>query len=109
MILSKHGDILQSALTEIKFYFEDVLANKSRCKIIKILAIKNELNISKIVSETNLNHITVKKDLDYFISIGFVQEKIFGRIRIYRFRDENGKANALKHLIQFWESDSDVI
>jgi predicted transcriptional regulator len=89
--------------------FEEVLSSKSRCKIIKQLAQENEMNISRIVFNTGLNHVTVRKDLAFFSHIGFIQEKQFGRIKIYRFRDENAKANALKHLIQFWESEFDEL
>lgn len=96
---------MQQVEFEPRLNFEEIFSSKSKCKILKLLVIENEVNISKIVTQTNLNHMTVKKDLDFFKQIGFVQEKIFGRIKIYRFRDENLKAKALKHLIEFWESD----
>jgi predicted transcriptional regulator len=86
--------------------FEDIFSSKGRTKIIKLLALRNELNISKIVDLTGLNHLSVKTHLFFFKEINFVQEKKFGRIRIYRFKTENLKAKALKNLIQFWEFDN---
>ena len=85
---------------------EDIFSSKGRTKIIKLLALRNELNISKIVDLTGLNHLSVKTHLFFFKEINFVQEKKFGRIRIYRFKTENLKAKALKNLIQFWEFDN---
>jgi DNA-binding transcriptional ArsR family regulator len=85
---------------------EDIFSSRGRTKIIKLLALKDELNISKIVELTGLNHLSVKTHLFFFKEIDFVQEKKFGRIKIYRFKTENLKAKALKNLIQFWEFDN---
>jgi len=85
---------------------EDVFSSRGRTKIIKLLALQNELNISKIVELTGLNHLSVKTHLFFFKEIEFVQEKKFGRIRIYRFKSENLKAKALRNLISFWEFDN---
>jgi len=85
---------------------EDIFSSRGRTKIIKLLALRDELNISKIVELTGLNHLSVKTHLIFFKEIGFVQEKKFGRIKIYRFRNENLKAKALKNLIKFWEFDN---
>ncbi len=88
---------------------EGVLGSRGRCKIVKLLAIKNELNISEIIKQTHLNHIDVKKHLEYLEKINFVQEKRYGRIKIYRFKEENIKAKSLKNLILFWEKDYDFV
>ena len=85
---------------------EDIFSSRGRTKIIKLLALRDELNISKIVELTGLNHLSVKSHLFFFKEIDFVQEKKFGRIRIYRFKTENLKAKALKNLIKFWEFDN---
>jgi len=85
---------------------EDIFSSRGRTKIIKLLALRDELNISKIVKLTGLNHLSVKTHLFFFKEIDFVQEKIFGRIKIYRFKTENLKAKALKNLITFWEFDN---
>ncbi|MHA1339873.1 MAG: ArsR family transcriptional regulator [Promethearchaeota archaeon] len=80
----------------------DVFNSKARAKIIEVLALYNELNISEIIKKTSLNHSCVKEHLRYLESINFVQEKQFGRVKIYRFRDENINARALKKLIELW-------
>jgi predicted transcriptional regulator len=82
--------------------FEDVFASKGRSKIIKLLSQAGELNISYIMKEGKMNHTSVVEHLNYFVEIGLVQEKVFGRIKIYRFCIENPKARALQRLIEFW-------
>ena len=84
--------------------FEEVFSSKGRSKILKILAMKEELNISNIVKNTGLNHSSVKNHIKYLQNINFIQEKAFGRIRIYRLKCENLKVKALKNLIEYWES-----
>ncbi len=87
---------------------EDIFSSRGKTKIIKLLALRGELNISKIVELTGLNHFSVKTHLFFFREIDFVQEKKFGRIKIYRFKTENLKAKALENLIKFWEFDNEV-
>ena len=94
-------------LAELSFRntsFEEILSSKGRVKILKLLALNNEMNISSIVSKAGLNHKSVKNHLIFLKGIDFVQEKQFGRIKIYRYKLENLKARALKNLIVFWEN-----
>jgi len=84
---------------------EDILGSKAKVKILKELAIHNELNISLIINRTKLNHSIVSKHLKLLKELNFLQEKKFGRIKIYRFKTENLRARSLKNLIEIWESD----
>jgi len=86
-------------------HIEDLLGSKARIKILKMLAKNNELNISLIITKTNLNHKNVLKHLNFLKSLNFVQEKKFGRIKIYRYKNENIRARYLKKFIEFWEGD----
>lgn len=94
-------------ITEQKktYRIEDLLGSKARIKILKMLALNNELNISLIIAKTNLNHTIVLKHLNFLKTINLVQEKKFGRIKIYRYRNENIKARYLKKFIEIWEGD----
>ena len=85
--------------------FENLFASKGRTKIIKILAIKNEASITSIVKDSKLNHSNVKSHLKYLLNIGLIQEKRFGRIKIYRYRNELIKAKILKETILFWNNE----
>ena len=90
-------------LTNNRIVFEDILSSRGRVKILKLLALNNEMNISNIVKKAGLNHRSVKNHLIFLKHIDFIQEKQFGRIRIYRYKLENLKARALKNLIVYWE------
>jgi predicted transcriptional regulator len=89
--------------TKKRYSIEDLLGSKARIKILKTLAINNELNISLIISVTKLNHSNVIKHLNILKSFNLIQEKKFGRIKIYRYKTENIKARSLKKFIEIWE------
>jgi DNA-binding transcriptional ArsR family regulator len=82
---------------------EEVLSSKGKIKILKILAHYEELNISEIVRRAQLNHATVTQHLDYFKDVGIVQEKAFGRIKIYRLSPEDVKVKVIRELMESWE------
>ena len=88
--------------TKFIFDIEDVLSSKGRILILKILAELEELNISAIARVTNLNHNTTAKHLEFLKKADLVQEKRFGRIKIFRFKLENIRAKSLKRLFEIW-------
>lgn len=75
---------------------EEVLSSKGRVKILKILIDHGELNISEIVKRSELNHSTASTHLGELKRFGMVDEKRFGRVRIFRLRLEDPRVQALK-------------
>ena len=90
---------------EENFKIENLLGSRARIKILKVLALNQELSISQIIKITKLNHASVKSHLGYLKSCNLIQEKIFGRIKIYRYKFENIRAKSLKTFIHIWEGD----
>lgn len=87
------------------FYIENLFGSKARIKILKVLAQHQELSITQIIKKTFLNHSCALKHLSYLKSLNLVQEKHFGRIKIFRYKMENLKARSLKKFIEIWEGD----
>jgi DNA-binding transcriptional ArsR family regulator len=83
---------------------ELVFSSRGRAKILDLLVKHNEMNISEIIRRTSLNHSSAVRHLKSLGDLGFIQEKIFGRIKIYRFRSEDINARALKNLINLWSA-----
>ncbi|MFX1389628.1 MAG: winged helix-turn-helix domain-containing protein [Promethearchaeota archaeon] len=84
---------------------ENVLGSRARVKILKILAKYEELTISLIIKKARLNYTCVLRHLNFLKKINLIQEKNFGRIKIFRFKSENIKARSLKKFIEIWEGD----
>jgi DNA-binding transcriptional ArsR family regulator len=88
---------------EEKNLIEDLLGSRARVKILKALALHEELTISMIISKTRLNYSCVIGHLNYLKMINLIQEKNFGRIKIFRYKLENMKARSFKNFIELWE------
>ncbi len=84
---------------------EDLLGSRARVKILKILAKYNELTISLIIRKTRLNYSCVLKHLNFLKFHNLIQEKKFGRIKVFRYKIENMRARSLKNFIEIWEGD----
>jgi len=85
--------------------FEDVFSSKGRVRILRILAEIGELNISEIARRAGLNYTTTNQHLQALEDAGLVKHKKFGRIRIFRFNEENPQARITKRLIEFWDAN----
>jgi len=83
---------------------EDIISSKGRFKILELLATVRELNISEIARKTNTAYISTNRHLKLLKKAGLVEEKIFGKIRIFRFRDEDKRCQAFRHFIEEWRA-----
>jgi predicted transcriptional regulator len=83
---------------------ETVFSSKGRVKILKILVEIGELNISEIARRAKLNYTTTNQHLQILEISGIVRHKNFGRIRIFRFNNDNPRAKSIKELIEEWDS-----
>jgi len=92
-------------ISKEKYLIEELLGSKARVKILKTLAKNEELTISLIINQTRLNYSNVMKHLNHLKNLDLIQEKKFGRIKIYRYKIENIKARSLKKFIEIWEGD----
>jgi len=85
-----------------KVVFEEIFQSKGRIKILKILSEEGELNISEIARRAQINHNSTRYHLNFLVKANIIQEKTFGRIRIYRFKIEDMKVRAIKNLFEIW-------
>jgi len=84
---------------------EEVFSSKPRMKILRLVARLGALNVSDIARRINLNYSTTNQHLKLLESEGILQQRIYGRIRIYRFNGRSPKAIAVQNLIETWEQD----
>jgi len=84
---------------------EDVFSSKGRTKILKVLAKIDNLNVSEIARRSGLSYTTTFQHLQFLEREGLIRHKTFGRIRIFRFNEDDQKATITKRLIRLWETD----
>ena len=83
--------------------FEEVFCSKPRMKILKIISRLGTLNVSDIARRIKLNYSTTNQHLKLLESEEILQQRIYGRIRMYRFKEASPKAIAVQNLIDVWE------
>jgi DNA-binding transcriptional ArsR family regulator len=84
---------------------EEVFSSKPRMKILRLVARLGALNVSDIARRINLNYSTTNQHLKLLESEGVLQQRVYGRIRMYRFNNCSPKAIAVKNLIEAWEQN----
>jgi len=82
---------------------EDVFSSKGRVRILRILADIGELNVSEIARRAGLNFATTNQHLKVLEDHQLVRHKKFGRIRIFRYNEENHRARMIKQLMELWD------
>ncbi|MFX0139149.1 MAG: winged helix-turn-helix domain-containing protein [Candidatus Hodarchaeota archaeon] len=87
---------------------EKILTSKGRIKILKVLAKEGELHTTQIAERTKLNYAACSSHLKKLVEYNVVQEKVFGKVRIYRFRIEEIKVRAMKNFFELWELDDSI-
>ena len=83
---------------------EELFSSRGRVRILSILIRARELNISEISRRAKLNYTTVSKHLEFLTQFNLLEEKHFGRIKIYRFKQETVFGRALKNLFELWDT-----
>jgi DNA-binding transcriptional ArsR family regulator len=82
---------------------EEVLSSKSRMKILKLIYQLGQLNVSDVARRLKLNFASTSKHLKLLESEGILQERRYGRVRMYRFNEGSAKAKAVQNLLDVWE------
>ncbi len=75
-------------------------------KILKLIEQLGELNVSDIARRIGINFATTSRHLKVLEDEGVLQQRTYGRIRMYRFNQSSPKAKAVQNLIAAWEQEN---
>lgn len=84
---------------------EEVFSSKSRMKILKLVYQLGQLNVSDVARRLKLNFASTSEHLKVLELEGILQERTYGRVRMYRFNEGSAKAKAVQNLLDVWEQD----
>jgi len=82
---------------------EEVFSSKPRMKILKLLSRLGALNVSDIAKRIGLNYTATNEHLRLLEAEGILVQRVYGRIRMYRYNDASAKAKAVQNLVETWE------
>lgn len=83
-----------------------MFSSKPRMKILKLIARLGELNVSDVARRIGVNFTTTSRHLKVLEEEGILQQRVYGRIRMYRFNQASPKAKAVQNLIETWEQEN---
>lgn len=89
-----------------KYNCEDVFGFPGRVKILRLLALNKNLNITKIFLECKQNYGSVQKHLEILCKMGLVAERQSSSSRIFRYKRENIEAKDIEKLINLLEVET---
>jgi len=70
-------------LSKIEVNAEDLLGSKGRIRVLRVLTESRELNISEVGRRAGMNYTSVERHLIALTKMGLLNEKRYGRIRIF--------------------------
>jgi DNA-binding transcriptional ArsR family regulator len=82
---------------------EEIFSSKPRMKILKLIYNLGSLNVSDVARRVKLNYAATSEHLKVLEAEGILRERVYGRIRMYRFNDGSAKGKAVACLIDAWE------
>jgi len=72
-------------------------------KILKLIYTLGSLNVSDVARRIKMNYAATAKHLKLLEEEGILQQRVYGRVHMYRFNEGSVKAKAVANLIEAWE------
>ncbi|TMI38321.1 winged helix-turn-helix transcriptional regulator [Candidatus Bathyarchaeota archaeon] len=82
---------------------EHILSSTGRIRILQHLAHIGEANLTEIARRTSQSYTATARHLEQLVQAAAVQEKNYGRVRIFRLRMETERMKRLRDLIIEWD------
>lgn len=86
---------------------EEVLSSSGRTRILSLLSRVEELHLTEIAKRTEQSYSATERHLRALEEAEVVEERDYGRVRIFRLRLDNPRVRTLKDLILQWDHGLD--
>jgi len=84
-------------------FLEELFSSRGRIRVMLAVFRLGEANISRVVRETGLHHSIVARHLRKLVEAGLLEERRYGRIRLFRVNYANPKTIVIRDLIEALE------
>ncbi len=81
---------------------EKVLSSSGRIRILSLLSRVEELHLTEIAKRTEQSYSATERHLKDLARASLVEERDFGRVRIFKLKVDNPRARMLRDLIIQW-------
>ncbi len=87
---------------------ERVLSSSGRIRILTLLAGIEELHLTEIARRTEQSYSAAERHLDDLSKAGIVEERDYGRLRVFKLNLNNDHAKLLQDLILKWNQNQEL-
>ena len=86
---------------------ERVLSSGGRVRILTLLSEVEELHLTEIAKRTEQSYSATERHLDDLSDVGIVEERDYGRVRVFRLNHANNWARLVQDLILKWNKSQE--
>jgi DNA-binding transcriptional ArsR family regulator len=88
---------------------ERVLSSSGRIRILTLLSGIEELHLTEIAKRTEQSYSAAERHLDDLSKAGIVEERDYGRVRMFKLNPTNNHAKLLQDLILKWNQKQEFV
>ena len=85
-----------------------VLSSSGRIRILTLLSEVGELHLTEIAKRTEQSYSATKRHLDDLSKAEIVEERDYGRVRVFKLNQGNDRAKLLQELILKWNHNQEL-
>jgi DNA-binding transcriptional ArsR family regulator len=85
-----------------------VLSSSGRIRILTLLSDIEELHLTEIAKRTDQSYSATERHLDDLSKAGIVEERDYGRVRVFKLNQTNDRAKLLQELILKWNQAQEL-
>ena len=82
-----------------------VLSSSGRIKILTLLSQAGELHLTEIARRTDQSYASADRHLQDLSDAMIVEERDYGRVRMFKLNMENPRTKMLRDLILLWDNN----
>lgn len=87
---------------------ERVLSSSGRIRILTLLSAIEELHLTEIAKRTEQSYSATGRHLDDLTNAEIVEERDYGRVRVFRLNRSNNRARLVQEMILKWNQSQEL-
>jgi DNA-binding transcriptional ArsR family regulator len=85
-----------------------ILSSGGRIRILTLLSEVEQLHLTEIAKRTDQSYSAAERHLDDLSKAGIVEERDYGRVRVFKLNLTNDRAKLLQELILKWNHNQEA-
>ena len=87
---------------------DKILSSSGRIRILTLLSEVEQLHLTEIAKRTDQSYSAAERHLSDLSQAGIVEERDYGRVRVFKLNQANDRAKLLQDLILKWNQNQEL-